>query len=456
MSACSTLTHSPVKSGNALQQLQVSTNGRFLQYQDGQPFFWLADTAWLLFQKLSREEAERYLDDRKDKGFNVIQVMVIHDLPAVNFYGDYAFNGEGFTEPKVSKGHSFTDEEQYDYWDHVDYIADLAAKKGLYLAMVPAWGTIAKKQPQEGEWAAQYADWLGQRFAHRINIIWLNGGDIYGNEIPQVWEKMGTALDKHADQQLITFHPRGRTQSSTWFHNSDWLDFNMFQSGHRRYDQIGTDDPATWKGEDNWRYINEDYARLPIKPSIDGEPSYENIPRGLHDPKEGYWNDADTRRYAYWSVFAGAFGHTFGNNAVMQMHKPNSGDGAFGVRNYWYEGMHEPGAGQMQYLKNLMLSRPYFERVPAQNLIAGANGDEYNYLVATRGQNYAFIYTYTGRSFDIDGSKINAKFVTASWYNPQNGETSPALKMKNHAVLHFDPPGEEQAANDWVLILDFK
>ena len=47
------------------------------------------------------------------------------------------------------------------------------------------------------------------------------------------------------------------------------------------------------------------------------------------------------------------------------MHKPDSGPG-IGVRNYWYEAIDEPGAGQMQYLKRLVLSHPYLERVPDQ------------------------------------------------------------------------------------------
>jgi hypothetical protein len=58
--------------------LAVSANHRFLQRADGTPFFWLADTGWLLLTRLSRAEAARYLDDRQAKQFNVIQVMVLH------------------------------------------------------------------------------------------------------------------------------------------------------------------------------------------------------------------------------------------------------------------------------------------------------------------------------------------------------------------------------------------
>ena len=42
------------------QPLAVSPDHHFLQYRDGRPFFWLADTAWLLVENLYRAETERY------------------------------------------------------------------------------------------------------------------------------------------------------------------------------------------------------------------------------------------------------------------------------------------------------------------------------------------------------------------------------------------------------------
>lgn len=61
----------------SVPKLRVSSNGRFLQSEDGRPFFWLGDTAWLLFERLDREDALRYLENRQRKGFNLVQVMVI-------------------------------------------------------------------------------------------------------------------------------------------------------------------------------------------------------------------------------------------------------------------------------------------------------------------------------------------------------------------------------------------
>jgi hypothetical protein len=439
----------------AMQTLQVSGNGRFLQYENGEPFFWLGDTGWLVFQKLGREEANRYLQNRCDKGFNVVQAILIHELPQTNFYGDTAFIDEDPTRPNTTPGSSYEDAIAYDYWDHVDYVVALAAEKGIYMALVPIWGSVAKTRSDGDVWATTYASWLAHRFKDRPNVIWLNGGDIRGDVVPQVWQQIGTTLDRLAPRHLITFHPFGRTQSSTWFHSAPWLDFNMFQSGHRRYDQMrATDDPTTWKGEDNWKYVVEDYAREPVKPTIDGEPSYENIPQGLHDPEQPYWTAADARRYAYWSVFAGALGHTYGNNSVMQMHKPDDGEGDYGVRNFWYEAMDDPGAGQTQHLKNLILSRPFYERIPDQSLIAGQNGEKYEYVVATRGNSYALFYTYTGRAFEVVMGKISGKRIKAQWFNPRDGEITFLSWFDNLATRHFDPPGKQRPGNDWVLILD--
>src|SRR5687768_1137633 len=116
-----------------LPKLRVSENKRYIVTVKGDPFFWLGDTGWLLFGKLSREEAEKYLEDRRKKGFNVIQVMVLHTLGAVNVYGDSALVNRNVSAPKTTSGNMVGDSVQYDFWDHVDYIIDLAAEKGLYM-----------------------------------------------------------------------------------------------------------------------------------------------------------------------------------------------------------------------------------------------------------------------------------------------------------------------------------
>ncbi len=432
--------------------LKVSDNHRYLVTEKQKPFFWLGDTAWLLLKKLNREDAEKYLEDRRKKGFNVIQIIVIHDInEPVNAYGDAAFVNNDPAAPLVTEGNTFEDPEAYDYWDHFDYIIDLARQKGQFVALVPIWGSNVKGGKIPVEKAEVYGTWLAERVKDHKNVIWLNGGDIKGSDQTAFWETLGTALKKPDPSKLMTFHPFGRHDSSTWFHQADWLDFNMFQSGHRRYDQ---DDSSAFS-QDNYKYLEIDLSLKPAKPSIDGEPSYENIPHGLHDTSQPLWNQHDVRRYAYWAVFGGAFGHTYGHNSVMQFY--NEGDEAsYGAKMIWQEALDAPGAAQMHYLKDLMLSNTYFERVPAQELIAKNQGIKYDYLAGTKGQNYAMVYAFTGRDMDIRLGLIDGKKVLASWFNPRNGQTTPIGTFKNKGIRSFDPPGQAKDGNDWVLLLHSK
>ncbi len=75
----------------SLPRLQVSENTRFLVTADGRPFFWLGDTAWELFHRLTREEAERYLRNRAERRFTVIQAVALAELDGLddpNPYGE--------------------------------------------------------------------------------------------------------------------------------------------------------------------------------------------------------------------------------------------------------------------------------------------------------------------------------------------------------------------------------
>lgn len=435
------------------RRLKISANRRYFTDQKGNPFFWLGDTGWLLFSKLTREEAEQYLEDRRKKGFSVIQVMVLHTVAAKNVYGDSALINKSVAHPLATDGNNFSDAKQYDYWDHVDYIVDLAAKKGLYMAMVPIWGSNVKAGLVSREEAGDYANWLAERYRNRWNIVWLNGGDTKGSDSSQTWRIIGTTLRKKDPNNLISFHPFGRTSSTEYFPNDDWMDFNMFQSGHRSYD-LDTSKSEHCFGPDNYRFVNIDYNLKPTKPTIDGEPSYELIPHGLHDTTKPYWQAQDVRRYAYWSVFAGAAGHTYGHNSIMQFHKPTDKGSAYGSKKYWYNALNDEGAREMIYLKKLMLSKSYFDRVPDQSLVVGEQGEKYAYIAATRGNDYAFIYDYTGKPFEVRMGKISGSNVKASWYSPKNGSKKSIGTFVNKGFRKFDPPGEQKDGNDWVLILE--
>jgi opacity protein-like surface antigen len=63
-------------------KLQVSANQRFLQFENGQPFFLLGDTGWLLPERLDRAEAQYYLQKCRVAGFNTVLIQVMDGLGA--------------------------------------------------------------------------------------------------------------------------------------------------------------------------------------------------------------------------------------------------------------------------------------------------------------------------------------------------------------------------------------
>ncbi len=437
-----------------LQPLKISANKRFFQTKNNKPFFWLGDTGWLLFVKCKRQDALLYLDTRKKQGFNVVQAMLLHDFSNTkNVYNAWALNDFDVSKPNTIPGNNFNDGQQYDYWDHVDFIIDEAAKRGIYMAIVPTWGSNVKSGKINEQQMEVYATFLANRYKDKSNIIWLVGGDINGGDKTNVWDKLGSTIKQLDTNHLITFHPRGRTSSSDWFHKSSWLDFNMFQSGHKSYEQDTSSKERRHFGPDNWKYIEEDYALQPTKPTLDGEPSYEDIPYGLHDTLSGYWNAADIRRYAYWSVFAGGAGFTYGHNAVMQYYVPGDTGISFFPKQNWKIGLNAEAATQMNYLKKLMESYSYFDRVPAQELVI-SNGEKYDRVLATQGKNYAMFYMSKGKKINIDFTKLKFTPKKASWFNPRNGKKLVIKANKFNSTSSFYPLGKIENNDDWLLILE--
>lgn len=417
------------------------TNGR-------QPFFWLGDTAWLLLSHLSLEEAYLYLKNRQEKGFNVIQATLIHEWPQVNLNQQSALINEDFSQPAIESG----------YWQHVVKIVAMAQELGLYMALLPTWGGNVKNGHLTLDNVDPYLDFLLTTFKDFDNIIWLLGGDVKGDVAPELFNHMGERLKKESPATLVGFHPFGRTTSSQWFQQASWLDFNLFQSGHRRYDQItlgAWDDNQSSDlncGEDNYRYVEHDRALTPAKPTVDGEPSYEQIVQGLHDFSQPYWQAWDVRRYAYWSVFAGAAGHTYGANAVMQFYQANGEPGAYGVKNDWQVEMNYVGAGCMTHLKTLMESVDYTHGAPAQGLIVTGSGEKYQHLSVFAGDSFLLAYDYLGTAFTLDLTNYAAP-LTLHWFDPLTGTRHYSGTVPNGKAVSFVPPVKLEGHPDWVLVL---
>lgn len=439
--------------------IKASPDGHHLQHRDGTPFFWLADTGWEMFHRLTVEEAARYFDNRARLGFNVIQAVALAEFDGLrtpNAYGQTPFAGTDSDQPNEA------------YWKTVDTMVGMAAQRGLYVAILPTWGDkvtpIWGVGPQiftvsETDRAYRYARWIARRYGNRPNVLWMLGGDRppvhngeregvkFSTDYRPVWRNMARGILEDHPQAFITYHTwGGENSTSPYIHNENWLHMNTMQSGHGS----GHDVPV-------WDWITRDYGLSPAKPVLDAEPNYEDHPVNpwpVWDPANGYFRDYDVRKQIYRSVFAGGCGVTYGHHAVWQFWSPK-----YEVINhadrYWTEAIDRPGAKQAGFLRKLIESRPLLKRVPDQSLIAAGQGEKGEYMAAFRASDgvYAMIYLPVGKTISVSAKKLKGKSLVAWWFDPRSGKAKKIGEKAKQDVMEFTPP-QTGVEKDWVLVLD--
>jgi len=370
--------------------IRVSENGRHFVDAQGHPFFWLGDTAWPLFACYTREDAEKYLQNRAEKGFTVIQGVLAwgggtgyeDKMPGANYAGDRPWLA-GPDQPNEA------------YFQHVDYLLGYAAQRGLILGMLPTWGYYVNDTGVlNPENARAYGRWLGERYKEQPNIVWINGGDRIPTGSEQTWRALAHGVrEGDGGRHVITYHPCGWRSSAQFFHNDDWLDANMIE---------------TWT---EWAKVYpavlSDTLLWPRKPVILGEGAYENGP----EYPQGPITPLLVRRQAWWATMAGGF-FTYGQDQMWRMGP------------HWTTTFDTPGAGQMTILKDVVTSRPWWNMVPDQGLFASGVSSERTMNVAMRATDStcAMLYLASQCHVLIHLDKLLTRDVQVTWVNPRDGE----------------------------------
>jgi hypothetical protein len=424
----------------AFTQLKISTDKRHLSKTNGEPFFWLGDTAWELFHRLNREEAKLYLTDRHTKGFTIIQAVVLAELDGLNepnAYGDKPLINNDLNKPNEA------------YFKHVDYIVNEAEKLGLIIAMLPSWGDKWNKKWGVGpeiftpENAAAFGEWLGRRYKNK-SIVWVLGGDrnLDEPEDYSIIRNMAKGLKKGDEgKHLFTFHPQGGKSSFDFFGDDTWIDIHMSQTGHS-------------VAAPNYNY-NLKARNLPqAKPHIDGEPRYEDHPNQFNPGEKGWMDDFDTRVAAYWNMLSGGAGHTYGNHNIWQMYtekrKPVNN-----ARTHWQVAINHPGAMQVGLMRKLFEKRKWQTLEPDQTVIADDNpeGPEYKVASVSRDKDFMMVYIPYGRKTTINTGGMMAKKLVAWWFNPRDGRTIAIPAFDNTGKKELTPSSVGRGS-DWVVVID--
>lgn len=419
----------PFSHGN----LMVDRSKRYLQHKDGTPFLYLGDTAWEMFARLNKEEAEHYLENRRLKGFTVIQSVILTELD------DFK---------TITGAPQLIDDQNIilsiDYLTHIDHILRVAASKGLYVALLPTWGDKVDKQWGRGPEllnvrnAREYGRFLGTRYASYPNIIWVIGGDRSGDgRNRDIWNRLAEGIKEKDSQHLMTYHPQGEHSSSMWFHNETWLDFNMFQSGHCQASyQIYR------------RLLLPDLAREPKKPVMDGEPRYEDIPRNFK-LEDGRFMAYDVRKSLYQSMLSGACGYTYGCNNIWQMYASGYAP-MCDARTPWFDSLDLEGVGQLIYFRRLWNMFPFKNGKALFEVISSTNA-EADEAVAFGGDDYLICYFPESGQWNLDLKGWAIDCYSLRWMNPRNGLFFDAGADSRVSLEIHTPDNSEN--KDWVLIL---
>ena len=278
--------------------VKVSSNGRYLVDQKGAPFFIHGDTAWSLMVQVTREDAEFYLEDRRQKGFNAILLNLIEhgfaDNPPKNVYGKGPFTTPGdFSTPNEA------------YFAHVDWVLNQAAEKGILVLVsatyvgydnVQGWGAeVVNNGPSK---CRNYGRYLGNRYKNFKNVIWVAWGD----RTPAP----GSTLEKNSLEILLGFRETAPAHLHTAHMNrthtarevpafNPYMDLDAVYSAFRPY--VG---------------CLRRYRASDPRPTFLWEAHYEG-------PWAKGWpvgTPSSQRRQAYWTMTSGATGHMYGNHAI--------------------------------------------------------------------------------------------------------------------------------------------
>lgn len=395
--------------------MRVSDNGRYLVGNDGTPFFYLADTAWKLFYELTREEADEYLQNRRNKGFTVIMPCLLAECGSKERFGT-VYGDEPLLELDPTKPNEA-------FFRHADYIINKTNELGMYVALLPTWGEFVGPQ----RWgrgpvifneqnAYIYGKFLGNRYKDN-RIIWVLGGDRNPetDELVKVWRAMAAGLkDGDEGRHLITYHPMALCSSAEWLHDEPWLDFNMIQTG------------VVWD-HDNYNMILKDYKRLPVKPVVDGEARYENSHEffAKRPPCGRHVTAHQVRKAAYNSVLSGAMGHTYGCRDVWSYYDPSKGGPTRDVTLPWRTAVDLPGAYHMGYLRKFVTDYPFHKLVPdiEKKLVVHGSQEGATYVpcAISEDKDYALAYVPEKQAIYVNMSVLNGEKIHTAWYNPRTG-----------------------------------
>ncbi|MBE0478916.1 DUF4038 domain-containing protein [Candidatus Aerophobetes bacterium] len=333
---------------------------------EGQPFFYLADTVWSAFTNVTQEEWEKYLNYRKLQGFNVLQINLLHQWDASLPYLRFPFKRD-------ERGSYSKFERDETYFDFAEKLLEQAVKKGLIPALVLLWCNFVPDT-----WASQrgispvmpfsvmeeYIHYAVERFSRFGPIFVVSGDTNFGSqETVRYYLRALEIVKTIAPSVLTTMHLQPEVDLPEVIVQSPYLDFYMYQSGHRREKQ-------------HFPYaLAQKFLCQPVKrPIVNGEPCYEGHPFGF--TKEGSFKAFDVRKAIWQSLLSGACaGVTYGAHGIWCWHRVGAefrGVEFSGEPFEWDIALSFQGAWDVAFAKYIFEQYKLFGLQPVEDVLSGA------------------------------------------------------------------------------------
>ena len=428
--------------------VKVSANGRYLVDQNNAPFLIAGDNPHALVTMISTADAARYFDDRQARGFNAMWIDVLVAGPYRPYSPEDGATYDGIL-PFTGYVPGGTDTAHYDltkpneaYFARVDQMLTLASAHHMLVFLDPIetgqWLTTLRNNGPSR--ALAYGRYLGYRYKHFPNILWLNGNDF------QTWENPN-------DDAVVQAVAKGIRSA----------DPSSLQTVEVNYQNSSSFDDPTWVPliELNGTYayaatyiqMLHSYNQRPIAPTYLLEAHYELEKVG--EPWD-YGNPSVLRREEYWAMLSGGKGQLYGN-AFIWPFMPG-----------WRYYLDTRGATQFTIWKNFFESMPWQELVPDQahavvtaglgtfgNLQTRVSTSDYCTASTTPDGSFVAAYMPTVRTITVNMASLKAPAI-AKWFDPSNGAyaTISGGPFANKGAQEFTPPGKNHDGDgDWVLLL---
>jgi len=421
--------------------IHLSPDRYDLVHADGEPFFWLADTAWNGALLAAPQDWKTYLAERRAKRFTAIQFVITQWRAArADRDGNVAFTGK----EKIAVQPAF--------FQRLDGYFDQTNEAGLVALPVLLWAIRGDENPGwflPEDQAVLLVRYMVARYgAHEV--IWILAGDgNYNGEAAKRWHTIGREGLKFNPGRLTTVHPGGMQWPWDGFRDQAWLDILMYQSGHgndansRRWNCIGP--PATkWREE-------------PRRPIVNAEINYEGH---LSYQERKPFTDYEVRRAAYWSLLASPItGVTYGAHGIWSWQEkpgvPPAHDGT-GEARPWNEAIQFPGSAHLRIMRSLFDRLPWWELRPADEIVLERPEDptflHYVKAARTTSGEWAVVYAPDNPGVTLDAKAFGGP-VEGLWFDPRTGKYSKTIPVPVGAARSFlKVPGP----GDWVLVLHKK